>query len=190
MSGFARASKVEAEGNAILLPYLNELSDGRLVVTNKGVLAKWLQECVGDVLMMNGDEVQAVEIKTEREHTGNLFLETFSNRNLESRASHAERGQNPGWMFKIKSDLLLYYFLDRDWLYTLDVFELKRWFFGSGDKAGAFGSGAYREKRQGRFVQMNDTWGLCVPLRILRDELPKGAMRWTKVRQRTLAEAA
>ncbi len=76
----------------------------------------------------------AVEIKIEQAWTGNLFLETWSKRNLEDKASHAELGSAPGWLLKTRADLLLYYFLDTDDLVTLPVFRLKQWAFGSGEE--------------------------------------------------------
>lgn len=190
MNAFDSARGVEAQGMAVLLPYLQEMSDGRVVVTSKGTLAKWLQESVGDVVLMDGEEFRAVEIKVERKKTGNVFLETWSNRNLERKADHANRGQTPGWTMKIRSDLLFYYFLDSDWLFSFDVFELKRWLFGNGEVLGAWGSGRYRELCQRRYTQMNDTWGLLAPIADLARDMPKGSISWTKVRQRVLVEEA
>ncbi len=46
-----------------------------------------------------------------------------------------------------------------------------------------------RERRQGQYAQMNDTWGVLAPVAQLNDELPPGAMRFTKVRQRELEAA-
>lgn len=190
MSAFNTARGVEAEGNLILLPYLQEQSDGGLVLTSKGTLARWLQESVGDVLLNREERLFAVELKCERRHTGNLFLEVWSNRNLEDRASHAERGQNPGWMLKLRADLLLYYFIDADLLYSIDLFSLKRWFFGEGsENAGVWGDGSLRTIRQKKHEQLNDTWGVLVPLERLQAELPRKAMKWTSVRQRTFDEA-
>lgn len=190
MNGFDSARGIETQAMSILLPYLEEVSEGRLVMTEKGTLARWLQECVGDVVMSVRKEMLAVEIKAERQHTGNLFLETFSNRNLEDRANHARLGMTPGWLMKIRADLLLYYFLDKDILYSVDVFSLKRWMFGHSDRLGAWGRGRFKERMQRRYSQLNDTWGVIVPLRTLHEELPTGALRWTAVRQRELVEAA
>lgn len=187
MNAYDSARGVEAQANALIYPLIAEMSDGRFVVTNKGPLAKWLQECVGDVLLMDGDAVRSVEIKAERKFTRNVFLETFSNKNLEDRVSHAERGTNPGWMFKLKSDVLLYYFLDEDLLLWIDMFHLKRWMFGCSSAPGAFNSGRFAERVQRTYQQLNDTHGLIVPIRTLYEELPRGALRWTRVKQRLLS---
>ena len=187
MNAFESASLVEAKAYAVLMPYLEERSyQSRFVKTAKGALAKWLQEQVGDVLMNVTDEqVCAIEIKAENTWTKNLFLEVWSNRNLESRQSHADRGQNRGWLDKLRADVLLYYFLDEDILVSLPVFSLKRWAFGHGDVAGRLYD--YPEKRQGKWVQMNDTWGRCVPVKTLIDE---AGARATRVRQLSLLEDA
>jgi hypothetical protein len=189
VSAFESARGIEARGNAVLLPYLQEQSDGRLVLTNKGTLAKWLQESVGDVVLNKDERLFAVELKCEQRHTGNVFLEVWSNRNLESRENYAERGQNPGWMFKLRSDLLLYYFLDEDRLYSFDLFWLKRWLFGHGAQTGVLHSARFSLRRAGA-DQMNDTWGLLAPISALRDELPRGAIKETRVRQRALLSEA
>jgi hypothetical protein len=189
MNAFARGREIEAAGNVILLPYLRERADGALVLTNKGTLAKWLQESVGDVLMNVEERLFAVELKCEQAFTGNLFLEVWSNRNLERRESHAERGQNPGWMFKSRADLLLTYFLDVDRLYSVDLFVLKQWFFGHGDSMGAIHRPHFAPKRT-RSDQLNDTFGSCVPIELLCRELPARAIKQTSVRQREIEAAA
>jgi hypothetical protein len=164
MSAFQSARMVEVESMTILRPYLKEKTDGQLVWNDKGPLAMALQETVGDMLFTNKQGfLRSVEVKAESRYTGNLFLETWSNRNLSNRHSHAERGSNPGWMFKLKADLLLYHFLDRDELHTLDFFALKQWAFSEGNLW------RYEEKPQSRRDQLNDTWGRCVPIADLND---------------------
>lgn len=171
MSAFATASLVESKAFARLEPFLEEASGGRLVVTNKGRLAPFIQEVVGDVVYNDRDgRMWAVEIKAEEENRyDNLFLETWSNRNLEDAASHARRGSNPGWLAKVQADLLFYYFIGCDSLYVLNVLGLKRWAFGQGDTKGRIYE--FPEKRQGKYEQMNDTWGRCVPIRVLLAEV-------------------
>lgn len=185
MNAFRASQRVEAEANKILHPYLLEQTEGRLVMTNKGKLARWLQESLGDAIGEKGERMFAVELKAERVHTGNLFLEVWSNRNLDNRANHAERGSTVGWMMKSRADLLLYYFLDVDILYSLDLLSVQRWLFGYGPKAGAWCSGSLREVMQKRQQQANDTWGVLAPVERLRDELGR-AFKSTTVRQREL----
>lgn len=185
----------------MLGPYLDELNDERVVLTSKGTLAKWLQETAGDVMVNTPDgRLWTVELKTERKWTGNLFLETWSNRNLNVKADHAMYGSNPGWLAKLRADLLLYYFLDADILISLDLFELKRWAFGylensehvAGNLYRCNGSGEqeFRERPQGVYRQANDTWGRLVPVRTLQTEMVLGSVRETRVRQREMELSA
>jgi hypothetical protein len=145
------------------------------------MLATTLQRDFGDFLVNTDDRtIWAVETKVEQAWTGNLFLETWSNRNLDDTASHAELGSAPGWLLKTRADPLLYDFLDTDGLVTLPLFRLKQWAFGSGEEGGIC---RWPEKRQGRYGQANDSWGRCVPVDVL--ERGVGAKRG-KVRQMSL----
>ena len=78
----------------------------------------------------------------------------------------------------------MFYFLDTDDLVTVPLLRLKRWAFGSGTEGGIY---AWPEKRQGRYGQLNDTWGRCVPVDHLAEAV--GATR-TQVRQLTLLPIA
>ena len=173
MDAFGNARLVEAKGMAVLGPVLDERADGRLVLLEKGPLARALQETLGDGIFQSPTgRAWSVEIKVEAEERyGNLFLETWSNRNLEDRQSHITRGSNPGWMHHLRADLLLYYFLDTDRLYVLDLFRLQQWAFGSKLTGQPGGIYAYPEKPQGKRSQMNDTWGRCVPLSALAEKV-------------------
>lgn len=169
MSAFTSAKMVEAKAMMILGPFIRERAcDGQFVWNSKGPLAKSLQETVGDVFFnTDTDRIWAVEIKAERKHTGNLFLETWSNKNLRERQSHADRGSNPGWLYKLRADMLMYYFIDSDDLYVIDVYSLKRWAFcGGHNNAGNLWS--YREVPQGTYEQLNDTYGRLVPIEDLK----------------------
>ena len=167
--GFQRAQGVERQAWHALEPFLKERSDGRFVLCNKGPMARHLQQVTGDAIFNADDRMWSVEIKAEKKHTGNLFLETWSNRNLEDRNSHASRGMNPGWMCKIRADLLWYYFLDVDKLYIFDFFKLKRWAYGCGDKKPRLFD--FPEKRQEAYDQLNDTLGRVVPIDTLSEEI-------------------
>jgi hypothetical protein len=181
----AEASLVEHRGLAELLPYLEERAyRGRLVSTAKGPLSRTLQKSFGDFFMSTDAEtVRSLEIKVERHWTGNLFLETWSNRNLDDREQHNEHGSTPGWLVTSRADLLLFYFLDSDDLVTVPLLRLKRWAFGSGPQDGIY---AWPERPPGRYGQRNDTWGRCVPVEHL--ERVVGALR-TQVRQLGLLPA-
>lgn len=184
MNAFEFASEVETSGMRIVRPYLEERSTG-LVLNSKGTLSRYLQLIAGDVVISDQlGKMWWIELKTEQRHTGNLFLETWSNRNLEDRSSHAERGSNPGWMFHSRADILMYYFLDTDDLYVVNLFALKRWAFGHGDTYGRIWE--YNERPQGKYRQANDTWGRIVPVADLRRDI--SAFRHCKVKQLDMLE--
>lgn len=168
MNDFSRSQQVEARSRVILSPFLQERAhDGQLVFIDKGPLAKSLQQSIGDAVMNDKNGIfRSVEIKAEAENrSGNFFLETWSNRNLRDRRSHAERGSNPGWMLKLKCDFLFYHFVEPDELYVIDFFKLKKWAFEDGNIFN------FEEKLQGKYTQRNDTWGRCVPITTVAQEV-------------------
>lgn len=170
MHGFDKARAVEAKAMAVLLRFLEERAD-QYVLTAKGPMAKHLQEIYGDIVFSSKDNrCWTVEVKAEQKWTGNFFLETWSNRNLDSPASHAERGSNRGWLEKLRSDLLWYYFIDADRLYIFNLLKVKRWAFGYTDDDGNARPAriyGFKEKPQGAYSQMNDTHGRIVPVDLL-----------------------
>lgn len=170
MNSFGRAQMVEARSMQILTRFLDDRGN-KWVVTNKGPLARVLQETLGDfVINTVRQECWTVECKAEEENKyKNFFLETWSNRNLENRLSHGERGSNPGWLKKVRADLLFYHFLKSDELYIINLFRLQQWAFGHGDKPGRIY--AFPERAQSKYSQANDTWGRCVPIDVIHREV-------------------
>jgi hypothetical protein len=149
-SAFDKSLAVEAEGLRVLTPYLERLAiPGTVLVPTEG---HWmLQKLVGDFILRDGEVTKTIEVKVEERHTGNLFLETWSNRSRHT----------PGWMYTCRSMFLWYYFIDQATLYTMPMRSLRNWAFGSGDSAG--GIYAYPERKTS-CDQMNDTWGRVVPV--------------------------
>lgn len=201
MNAYDNANSVSARGLAVLVPYLEEVSDGRLVMSDRGKLAKWLQESAGDAVVQHRDgRMLWVEIKTEERHTGRLFLEEWSNRNLNHRGNHADLGSNPGWLCKLRSDIMLYYFLDADILYSIDLYSLQRWAYGYRTPDGKDVRGnlhrwcearsdyEFRQVTQAKRAQANDTVGVLVEVDVLCAELRPGAIKKTQVRQRALLD--
>jgi hypothetical protein len=181
MNAFDAANEVEARARARLLPFIEQRADeGRYVLTNKGRLAPLLQEIVGDVIMNSDGNVVSIEMKAEERHTKNLFIETWSNRNLENDSSYAIRGSNLGWIYKTRADLIFYYFLDIDVLYVIPTLSLKRWAFGWGETAARLYE--FDERKQRRFNQLNDTWGRVVPVKTLFEEMAVKP-KWFRVAQ-------
>lgn len=194
MNPYDNARKVEARSMALLAPFLED-TDGRYVLTDKGVLSSFLQETCGDLLYNDrGGKVWGVECKAEERFTGNLFLETWSNRNLEDRRDHATHGSNPGWLAKTRADLLFYHFLEADRLYVLNLFALKRWAFRAASEKRSERAGRVRPERmvgrlydfpvreQKKRTQRNDTWGRLVPIGVLEAEM-EVRPRWWRVEQ-------
>ena len=143
-----------------LLPYLESKAwRGQVIQVAKGPLAGHFQRHFGDLLIATGPgRVASVEIKVNRRWTGNLFLELWSNKNLDDRSSHVERGSTPGWLITCRADVIGFHFLDTDSVLFLPLSRLQQWAFGIGDHIGA-GFSDFPERRQRRYVQANDTWG-------------------------------
>ena len=160
-SGYQQACDVEKSGCKIIIPHLE--GKGFKVIPFK---KKELQ-VHGDYIVQNGGEPYIIEIKTEKNFTGNFFFEIWSNK---------KRG-NPGWIYKLSADWLLYYFEENCRLYYMHVPVLKKILF---DDEIIY---QYKEKRQNKYQQKNDTWGCCVPINaIMGHELSEGG-RYFKIEE-------
>lgn len=158
MSAFDEASLVETRAIELAMPLIQQMShDGRYVLTNKGNLAKELQKTAGDVMLNTCDgRIWGIEIKGEEENKhNNFFLETWSNL---SRFT-------PGWMLTLKTDILLYCFIKEKDLYSMGFNRLRTWAFTQRRIYD------FQEKPQGKYAQMNDTWGRCVPIQTIGKEV-------------------
>lgn len=164
-NAFDDARETEARGIGPIAEFLRQQStQGRFVFTDKGPLALELQKSVGDALVnVEGRRVLGVEFKVEDENKyNNFYLEMWSNR---SRFT-------PGWMITNRADILLYMFLDKMELHTISMGSLKRWAFGSsGSKTDAGHIFDWPMKPQRKRDQKNDTWGFCVPIETIRQQV-------------------
>jgi hypothetical protein len=172
---------------AVLLPFLESRAHrGQVIHVAKGPLARHFQRSFGDLLIATGPgSVASVEIKVERRWTGNLFLEVWSNKNLDDRGSHVERGSTPGWLITCRADVVGFHFTDTNAVLFLPLFSLQRWAFGVGNAPGRVYD--FPERRQRRYAQFNDTWGRIVPVEVLAREV--GGKR-AQIGQGELWEAA
>jgi hypothetical protein len=151
MNAFTSANKVEAEGQRILIPWLRTRYD-HVVLNTGGRLHMELQRLC-DCFANKDGQVVAIEIKVEEEDKhGNLFLESWSNKSQ----------YNPGWFVKSDADLLIYYFLESDDAYVLNLPKLKAWGFTT--EHGRWLVSHFPERVQDKRQQRNDTWGWCVPI--------------------------
>src|SRR5262245_52399532 len=116
MSAFDKCRTIESQAVEELLPWLVAMSEE--VETTDG--CEFLQKVWGDFVATRKDRRYSIELKAERRHTGNLFLELWSNKSR----------WTPGWMYTCRADFLFYYFLDKRVLYILDMRKLKAWLFG------------------------------------------------------------
>lgn len=120
-----------------------------------GYRLHWVDEDIefqlhcGDCIVTSRDGIRLnAEVKAEVRFTGNLFIETWSNRSIGRK----------GWLYRLnKCDVLYYCFLDREVIYTTDFQKLR-----------ACDLSSYQEVPQWRHEQDNDTYGLLVPIRDLR----------------------
>src|SRR5262245_10679204 len=162
MNAFEAGKDVEQRSLKILRPFIQQRAyNGHYVVTSKGPLARELQRTVGDVVYNWGDDetVYSAEIKAEEANNHDrFFLETWSNR---SRFT-------PGWMLTLSCDVLLYHFLREDELYVIPFGRLRKWAFHD------VRIYQFQERCQKKRVQLNDTWGRCVPILTLCRELELG----------------
>lgn len=163
MSSFRACQGVEKDSLEILRPFIEQHSmNGQYVLVEKGRLAAELQQAYGDVFMNGKDGgIRSVEIKAEKENKyGNLFIETWSNR----------RRFNPGWLYKLDADVLMYHFLKSDELFVMGFVELRRWIFWHDVKLKPR-LYQYTPRLQSKNQQLNDTWGACVPIGHLKSGL-------------------
>jgi hypothetical protein len=177
MNAFEQKQEIALRGVALARQIFREMSvdamaveeqlvtelEGRVVTRLKGPLTMYLQCAFGDLFFKRGEShrhVCSVEVKTEQRYvTGNLFLETWSNR---SRLTQ-------GWMVSMHADLLCYVFLDVERAFILGMPRLQNWAYREG--------GIYRfDEKLCPVDQLNDTWGRCVPIHVLRREV--GLREW------------
>lgn len=129
---------------------------GRVFDTNRMMRSEVRQRSIGDfIIAPDAAPAWCQEVKTEQVHTGNLFLESWSNRTPDD----AYRRQ--GWMETLDADRILFVFLDQSRAYQLDFPALQKWMRYEME---------YRRcqcRQSGmseRGEQRNSTWGYCAPL--------------------------
>jgi hypothetical protein len=105
-----------------------------------------------DLRVVKDGKEYTVELKVEVKNPyGNLFLETWSNK----------KWDNPGWFYKSHADLLLYVFLESKEVYLGSLDKIRGWAYKENWET------RWKEKKQGKYQQKNDTWGRPVPIRNL-----------------------
>lgn len=155
-NAFVKASKIEQLGELDVLPYMERVwADHTYYPTRHHAL---IQKVCGDFLVRWLGDAVYIELKVEEENKhGNLFVEMWSNKS---------RGTQ-GWFHTCQADRMWYYFLNSRELYMFKMQDLKDWARRNIEK--------YPEKPQGKYEQLNDTWGRCVPIPVLASVLPSFA---------------
>lgn len=113
-----------------------------------GDLATWLPEF----------GAAHVEVKTEQNHTGNLFLETWSNLTPGWR-------RNPGWMVKIHPDFIAFPFINTGDIYIAKFASLWDWFYIQNNEH------QYSRRDQRRHEQKNRTAGPVCPVNDIKRDI-------------------
>lgn len=117
-----------------------------------------LQRHHGDMLLKDSaGSITSLELKAELDDKyGNLFLEEWSNRHHST----------AGWLRTCWASWLLYYFIRQGVGYLMRPDCLRLW----ADLDNRIED--FPLKRQAKYSQLNDTWGRCVPIGVLKDEVP------------------
>lgn len=105
----------------LLLPGRDWFDTARTTAWSAPVWQRTFGDFIG-VFRRDG-RLRSLEVKAERRWTGNLFLETWSNR-----TGNAELRRD-GWMFTLQADLIAFAFLDADAVLVTDFRALKEWAF-------------------------------------------------------------
>jgi hypothetical protein len=174
MTDYENCLVTEDIGQGIIRDWLKSMGCTVVFNRNDGRDAEF--QSYGDLIVKRPNSIkhELVELKIEQTNKhGNLFIETWSNKSW----------FNPGWIYKSKADLLFYYFLEQDELYTMSMVDLKKFVFKVNDQKQLMAFGKYKERQQSKHSQPNLTCGLCVPIPdllqqpgLLRQHSPKASM--------------
>lgn len=119
---------------------------------------RW-QRTIGDyVVPLCDGTVAGVEVKTERRHTGNVFIETWSNRTRDT-----ERRRD-GWIRTLQADAIVFLFLDEECAYVAPFLPLQDWCLYEG-RVYDYPEKVVRMSRDGE--QPNVTIGHPAPVSVL-----------------------
>jgi hypothetical protein len=166
MSTIRDSREVERLGRELMRPFIEEMSGGRYVRADHGVLAEYIQQ-LGDVLLQAPRDLLSLEEKAERRHTGNLFMETWSNRTIDLRG-YVHYGDKAGWLVTTRALLLAYVFLDKSLLCLGPLPETKRFLLDPvyDDRGQQHPPRIWNfpQREQGECEQLNHTHGHLVPI--------------------------
>lgn len=149
MNTYDKCRNIESESLDKLLPLIKPRFDRLIEITEKTQ-----QEYLGDYIGIKNNKAYLIEFKCEERHTGNFYIETWSN-----------YGINPGWFEKCKADYLIYHFKNPEKIYVLEYQAAKKHIQSNKRK--------YKEVAQTKHTQKNHSLGLLVPVDDLKDYIIK-----------------
>ncbi len=158
---FQTCLAIEVEGYQLIRPYLDRHCEEYVYIntSKRKDLYNLIQKNAGDLIFKVNGEIYFADLKTEQSNRyGNFFLETWSNKSRNT----------PGWLdpkVGIQSDYLFYIFLEQKMMYSFNFPELRRWAYEQNNLK------RFPEKCQKKYDQLNDTWGVCVPIEKLVREV-------------------
>lgn len=156
---FNEKNDYSKKGIAVVVDYLKSL--GRTVKVNNVEDNKEFQQKDVDLIWIykSGLEeiISHVEVKTDRYKTGNFWLETTSNEEL----------QTTGCFLKSKADLFFYYFSEWDRLYIIPMKQAQSWLMTNINR---FRESKTTTKDENEKYQ-HTTVGRIVPIDIMRREV-------------------
>lgn len=158
----SRSDNVERYAASWVFPYLqSQMPDGYVVSpVPENIHA---QHRYGDKWLTSSKHQHAIEVelKAEAKHTGNLFIETWSD----------VRNGVHGWLYHYADHArLAYAFNDNHSLYTCSMGEFRRWAHSEGLN-GSIRLYDFREVEQSKYEQTNITVGRLVPVEIFLCEV-------------------
>jgi len=150
MDDYAHSLEVEKWGNKVIEDFFKTFSNFYFLKD------KYYQYNFGDYkLIFKNGQIVYVEVKTELRYTGNIFIETFSDKNRNV----------PGWIHpsRLKNcGYILFFFLDVMLFYIFNLNQLKFWCYGPSLYGNNYRFEDYREVEQKKYIQKNLTCGRLI----------------------------
>jgi hypothetical protein len=119
---------IEQVGRDLVRPLIESwIQPGCLWDTNSARQTALWQRFMGDYAgkTLGRDELVGIEVKTEQRYTGNLFVESWSNK------SHYRT--RDGWIFTLNADVLVMVYLDVRAAMVMRLDKLKHWCLEEGN---------------------------------------------------------
>lgn len=151
---------IEKQSEAVVLPFIKQ----RGWVFSKHYLP---HDKRGDYAISRDSKTLNIELKAERNTTGNFFIEEFSNYAPGEYAPDGTPRTTLGWFLTLQSDFVLYHFLDTNKIYKIDLKKLQE------QSQLVYALGRRKQCQACDDGQMNQTIGWCVPIAKLPDAFLK-----------------